>query len=102
MAEYSVQVENALAVRISESQPALPRSNNTLRSGSLWRRRRFESQVGARGHGATAYSLARRSSCALTATMTVLADISTAANAGGRRMPCVARTPAANGIATML
>ncbi len=48
------------------------------------------------------YSLARRSSCALIATMTVLADIRTAAKAGGRRMPCGARTPAASGIATML
>ena len=48
------------------------------------------------------YSSARRSSCALIATMTVLADIRTAANAGGRRIPCAARTPAASGIATML
>jgi hypothetical protein len=48
------------------------------------------------------YSLARRSSCALIATMTVLADISTAANAGGSRIPLDARTPAAKGIATML
>jgi hypothetical protein len=48
------------------------------------------------------YSWARRSNCALIATMTVLADIRTAAIAGGRRMPCGARTPAANGIATML
>ena len=51
---------------------------------------------------AEAYRRARRSSCALTATMTVLADIRTAANAGGRRIPCAARTPAASGIATML
>jgi hypothetical protein len=49
-----------------------------------------------------AYNWARRSNCALIATMTVLADISTAANAGGRRIPCAAMTPAANGIATML
>ena len=49
-----------------------------------------------------AYKLARRNSCALTATMTVLADIRTAANAGGRRIPCAARTPAAKGMATML
>ena len=90
------------AVRIPVTQPTLPRSNNTIRSVSLWPRERFESQVGARGHSAEAYSLARRSSCALIATMTVLADMSTAANAGGRRMPCVARIPAANGIATML
>jgi len=48
------------------------------------------------------YNLARRKSCALMATMTVLADIRTAATAGGRRMPREARTPAANGIATML
>jgi hypothetical protein len=48
------------------------------------------------------YSSVRRSSCALTATITVLADISTAANAGGRRIPRAARTPAANGMATML
>ncbi len=59
------------------------------------------SQVGA-GHSAAAYSFARRSSCALIATMTVLADIRTAANAGGSRMPREARTPAAKGIATML
>ena len=48
------------------------------------------------------YSWTHRRSCALTATMTVLADINTAATAGGKRMPCVARTPAANGIATRL
>jgi len=48
------------------------------------------------------YSRARRNSCALMATMTVLADIRTAAKAGGSRMPCEASTPAAKGIATML
>ena len=55
-----------------------------------------------RRDSAVHYSFARRSSCALIATMTVLADMRTAANAGGSRMPCLARTPAANGIATML
>ena len=54
------------------------------------------------GDNAARYNFARRSSCALIATMTVLADMRTAANAGGRRIPCAARTPAANGIATML
>jgi hypothetical protein len=48
------------------------------------------------------YSLARRNSWALIATMTVLADIKTAANAGGSRIPRDTRTPAASGIATML
>ena len=56
----------------------------------------------ARGDSAAGYTLARRSSCALMATMTVLADIRTAANAGGSRIPCDASTPAASGIATML
>ena len=40
-------------------------------------------------HDATGanHRLARRSNCALIATITVLADISTAATAGGKRMP---------------
>jgi hypothetical protein len=38
----------------------------------------------------------------LIATMTVLADISTAPTAVASRMPAQARTPAASGIATML
>ena len=59
-------------------------------------------EVWGRGDRAEVQSRARRSSCALTATMTVLADISTAANAGGRRMPWRVNTPAASGIATML
>ncbi len=42
-----------------------------------------------------------RMSCALIATITVLADIRSAANAGGRRHPRQARTPVANGIATL-
>jgi hypothetical protein len=37
----------------------------------------------------------------LIATITVLADMNTAANAGGSKMPCGASTPAANGIAMM-
>ena len=51
----------------------------------------------ARGH-----SFARRSSCALTATMMVLSDISTAPTAGDSTTPHGASTPAASGIATML
>ena len=47
-------------------------------------------------------SFARRSSCALAATMIVLADMRTAPTAGDRRMPHGASTPAASGIATML
>ena len=48
------------------------------------------------------YSLARLSSWALSATITVLADMRTAAIAGGSTRPCGARTPAASGIAMML
>jgi hypothetical protein len=47
-------------------------------------------------------SRTRRSSCALIATMTVLADISTAPIAGDNTKPLDANTPAASGIATML
>jgi hypothetical protein len=65
------------------------------------RSKRAEASIGWR-RIIDAYNSARRSNCALIATMTVLADISTAANAGGRRIPCAAMTPAANGIATML
>ena len=48
------------------------------------------------------HSLARRSSCALIATMIVLSDMSTAPTAGERTIPHGARTPAASGMATML
>ena len=48
------------------------------------------------------YSSARRSSWAFRATITVLADIRTAANAGGRRIPREAKRPAASGMALML
>lgn len=48
------------------------------------------------------YSLVRRSSWALMATITVLADISTAPSAGDSTTPREAKTPAASGIATML
>src|SRR5690606_6117885 len=44
----------------------------------------------------------RRSSCAFTATITVLADIRIAPTAGCSRTPWLASTPAASGIATML
>lgn len=44
----------------------------------------------------------RRNSCALTATITVLNDMSTAPTAGESRMPCRAITPAASGIAITL
>lgn len=45
---------------------------------------------------------ARLRSCALMATTTVLADMSTAPTAGVRRIPQADSTPAASGIATML
>ena len=45
---------------------------------------------------------ARRNSCALTATMIVLSDISTAPMAGLRTTPLYAIAPAASGMATML
>jgi len=48
------------------------------------------------------YSFARRSSCALIATITVLADIKTAPTAGESTNPHGARRPAASGMATML
>jgi hypothetical protein len=47
-------------------------------------------------------SFARRRSCALMATMTVLSDMSAAPAAGERMMPFPARTPAASGIARRL
>ncbi len=47
-------------------------------------------------------AMARRSSCALSATMTVLADMSTAPSAGPSSTPHEARTPAARGIAITL
>ena len=48
------------------------------------------------------YNFARRSSCALIATITVLRDISTAPIAGDSTIPRPARTPAASGMATTL
>lgn len=48
------------------------------------------------------HSLTRFKSCALIATTTVLADMSTAPTAGVSRMPHGASTPAASGIAKML
>src|SRR5258705_10497268 len=62
----------------------------------------FEHIPRIRRESGFAHNWVRRNSCALTATMTVLADIRTAANAGGRRTPCAARMPAAKGMATML
>jgi hypothetical protein len=47
-------------------------------------------------------SRVRLSNCALTATITVLSDMSTAPMAGDSRIPARASTPAASGIATML
>ena len=52
--------------------------------------------------GQSCYSRARRNSWALSATMTVLADMSTAPIAGDKTIPRDASTPAASGIATML
>ena len=49
-----------------------------------------------------AYSTARRSSCALMATITVLSDMSTAPRAGVKRIPQPWSTPAASGMATIL
>jgi hypothetical protein len=58
---------------------------------------------GPLAHGAVEFhNRTRRNSWALMATMTVLADMKTAASAGGRRIPCAASTPAASGIAMML
>lgn len=48
------------------------------------------------------YSFVRFSNCAFTATITVLADISTAPRAGVSKMPHAAITPAASGMAKML
>jgi len=48
------------------------------------------------------YFIARRSSCALIATTTVLPDMRTAPIAGDRTTPHGARTPAASGMANML
>ena len=48
------------------------------------------------------YSCALRRSCALIATITVLADINTAPTAGESTKPSGARTPAASGMAKML
>src|SRR5690606_33854469 len=48
------------------------------------------------------YSFAVRSSCALIATITVLADIRIAPTAGASSMPAHASTPAASGMARML
>lgn len=48
------------------------------------------------------YSDVRRKSCALRATITVLADIRMAPTAGWSTMPHGASTPAASGIAAML
>src|SRR5581483_9420935 len=47
---------------------------------------------GGPDQAASDYTTSRRSSWALIATMTVLADISTAAAAGGSKMPCLKRT----------
>jgi hypothetical protein len=47
------------------------------------------------------HSRQRRKSCALIATITVLADMSTEPIDGDRTNPYAARTPAASGIATM-
>ena len=48
------------------------------------------------------YNLARRSNCALMATITVLSDIRMAPTAGESKMPTGASTPAASGSATTL
>lgn len=56
----------------------------------------------ARNSTVRPHSRTRRRSCAFTATMTVLSDISTAPTAGWSTMPYGASTPAASGMATML
>src|SRR5215216_1685381 len=48
------------------------------------------------------YRLTLRNNCALIATTIVLTDISNAPTAGESRIPQLAKTPAANGMATML
>src|SRR5262245_59771328 len=72
----------------------------------IWQHRTMGTQFNCRASAMMALrayaSLTRRSSCALTATTTVLADINTAPTAGDSRMPCDASTPAESGIATML
>ena len=50
----------------------------------------------------TQLKFVRRKSCALIATMTVLADIRIAPTAGESTMPRLASNPAASGMATML
>src|SRR5207249_9392295 len=59
---------------------------------------------GRRGksHKGSHHIRARRRSCALIATMTVLSDMSTAPIAAGSTMPHGANTPAASGIAKTL
>ena len=74
------------------------RSSRTRTSGGLPSARGRVAPDPCRGH----HRSARRSSCALTATMIVLTDISTAPSAGGSTTPQGASTPAATGIATML
>lgn len=59
-------------------------------------------EVGGLGIDRSGQSRTLRSSCAFSATMTVLADMRTAPTAGCRTMPHRESTPAASGIATML
>ena len=56
----------------------------------------------ARRRRPSRYRRARRSSCALIATITVLSDIRMAATAGDRRIPYRISTPAASGMANTL
>ncbi len=76
--------------------------------GSTSRAREGEQQPGnaaadaAHDRTSTVSNPDRRSSCAFTATMIVLSDMSTAPTAGLSTTPQCSRTPAASGIATML
>ena len=64
--------------------------------------RAVRSSTRARWTHSAAHNFTRRSSCALTATTTVLADMSTAPSAGVSTTPQANATPAARGMATTL
>jgi len=93
-------------------QPARRRQTGTRPSRTRLRdpppdriRRRPAASACWANRTATAFrvqSVVRFRSWAFAATITVLADMSTAPTAGVRRMPHAASTPAASGIATML
>ena len=70
--------------------------------GTSARSRMISRTVNDLDEAGDAHRDARRSNCAFTATIVVLADIKTAPTAGCRTMPQGASTPAARGIATML